>query len=78
MRTQDVMDYIRSRYPEEVTVNEIADELFDCRTYTARYRESVYARKIVGNLFRYGYVTKRMEKNTAYYLWIPSFEEVEA
>lgn len=78
MRTQDVMDYIRSRYPEEVTVNEIADELFDCRTYTARYRESIYTRKIVGNLFRYGYVTKRMEKNTAYYLWIPSFEEVGA
>ena len=78
MRTPDVMDYIRSRYPEEVTVNEIADELSDCGTYTARYRESIYARKIVGNLFRYGYVTKRMEKNTAYYLWIPNFEEVSA
>lgn len=78
MRMPDVMDYIRSRYPEEVTVNEIADELSDCGTYTARYRESIYARRIVGNLFRYGYVTKRMEKNTAYYLWIPSSEEVEA
>ena len=75
MRTDDVIAFIRSRYPEEVTTSDIAEELSDIEGYIDRVREVIYARRIALKLCKYGYVTKRTEGNRAFYLWIPEYEE---